>query len=50
MNPGIGIIGCGRIGQKRVAALGRWKLLICSDIDGGRAAALSSLNNILYIL
>ena len=43
MNPGIGIIGCGRIGHKRAAALGRWKLLACSDIDEGRAAALSSL-------
>ena len=43
MNPGIGIIGCGRIGQKRAAALGRWKLLACCDIDEGRADAISSL-------
>ncbi len=38
---GIGIVGCGLIGQKRVNALGSGgRLVACSDIDVGRAQNL----------
>ena len=42
-NPfGIGIIGCGLIGQKRSKALGAGgRLIACADIDAGRAANLA---------
>ena len=39
---GIGIIGCGLIGQKRAKALGNsWKLVACADIDIKRAQNLA---------
>lgn len=39
---GIGIIGCGLIGQKRAKALGTGgRLLACADIDAGRAENLA---------
>lgn len=39
---GVGIVGCGLIGQKRANALGkRGKLLACADIDGDRAKRLA---------
>ena len=39
---GIGIIGCGLIGQKRAKALGpEGKLIACADLDYARAAALA---------
>ncbi len=39
---GIGIIGCGLIGNKRANALGnKGKLLICCDIDGEKAENLA---------
>jgi predicted dehydrogenase len=41
MEHGVGIIGCGLIGQKRAKALGRARLLACADIDLGRAEALA---------
>lgn len=40
---GVGIIGCGLIGQKRAKALGRrGKLIACADINGERAKALAA--------
>jgi predicted dehydrogenase len=40
---GTAIIGCGLIGRKRAAALGRGaRLLACADLDGGRASALAA--------
>jgi len=42
MSLGIGIIGCGRIGQKRATSLGTGRLLACSDIDENRADSLAS--------
>jgi predicted dehydrogenase len=39
---GVGIIGCGLIGQKRANALGRGgRLLACADIDVSRAESLA---------
>jgi len=39
---GIGIIGCGLIGQKRARALGvGWHLVACADSQGQRAATLA---------
>ena len=38
---GVGIIGCGLIGQKRAKALGTGRLIACSDIDEARAKALT---------
>lgn len=41
---GIGIIGCGLIGQKRAKALGpRGRLIACADIAGERANALATV-------
>jgi predicted dehydrogenase len=41
MSLGIGIIGCGLIGQKRAKALGSGRLVACADIDELRAAQLA---------
>jgi predicted dehydrogenase len=41
--PGVAIIGCGLIGQKRAKALGRAQLRACSDLQLDRANALSRL-------
>lgn len=41
MSFGVGIIGCGLIGQKRAKALGKGRLVACADIDGVRAKALA---------
>lgn len=41
MSFGIGIIGCGLIGQKRAKALGDGRLLACADINEFRAKALA---------
>lgn len=39
---GIGIVGCGLIGQKRAKALGSGgRLVACADIDAGRAESLA---------
>ena len=39
---GIGIVGCGVIGQKRAKALGTGgRLVACADIDVGRAENLA---------
>ena len=41
MSVGIGIVGCGLIGQKRAKALGEGRLLACADVNEARAAALA---------
>lgn len=41
MSFGVGIIGCGLIGQKRAKALGEGRLVACADIDKARAKALA---------
>lgn len=42
MSLGIGIIGCGLIGQKRAKALGSGRLIACADQNPARAAALAA--------
>jgi predicted dehydrogenase len=39
--PGIAILGCGLIGQKRAKSLVGAKLRICADLDAGRAQQLA---------
>lgn len=39
--PGVAIIGCGLIGQKRARALGPARLLACADVDLPRAEQLA---------
>ena len=41
MSFGIGIIGCGLIGQKRAKSLGDGRLVACADVNEGRAKALA---------
>ena len=42
---GVGIIGCGLIGQKRAKALGQGgQLVACADLDVARAESLSGVN------
>lgn len=41
MNPGVVIVGCGLIGQKRARALKGARLVACADLDLGRARSLS---------
>lgn len=41
MNPGVAIVGCGLIGQRRAKALARASLTSCADLKRGRAEALS---------
>lgn len=41
MSFGIGIIGCGLIGQKRAKALGEGRLLGCADVNEARAKVLA---------
>lgn len=51
MNPkgkplGVGIVGCGLIGQKRAKALGRnGELVACADLDVARAESLARTSN-----
>jgi len=40
--PGVAIIGCGMIGQKRAKALNGARLLVCADLEAGRAQQLAS--------
>lgn len=43
---GVGIIGCGLIGQKRAKALGRGgELVACADLDVARAESLARTSN-----
>ena len=39
--PGVAIVGCGLIGQKRAKALGPARLMVCADLDLARAQALA---------
>jgi predicted dehydrogenase len=41
MSFGVGIIGCGLIGQKRAKALGEGRLLACADMSEARANVLA---------
>ncbi len=41
MSFGVGVIGCGLIGQKRAKALGEGRLVACADINEARAKALA---------
>ena len=43
VNPGVSIVGCGLIGQKRALALGEAKLVSCVDIDVERAQSIAAL-------
>ena len=38
---GVGIIGCGLVGQKRAKSLGAGRLIACADVNEGRAKALA---------
>ena len=40
--PGVAILGCGLIGQKRSKALGGAKLIVCADVDEKRAKSLAA--------
>lgn len=40
--PGVAIVGCGLIGQKRAKALGNARLVVCADIAKGRAEHLAA--------
>lgn len=40
--PGVAILGCGLIGQKRSKALGPARLVVCADVDEKRAKSLAS--------
>jgi predicted dehydrogenase len=41
VTPGVAIVGCGLVGQKRAKALGPARLLACVDIERDRAEALA---------
>lgn len=41
--PGVAIIGCGLIGQKRVRTLGPARLRACADVQIGRASQLAQM-------
>ena len=40
--PGVAILGCGLIGQKRSKVLGSAKLIVCADVDEKRAKVLAA--------
>ena len=40
--PGVAILGCGLIGQKRSKALAGAKLVVCADLDEKRASSLAA--------
>jgi predicted dehydrogenase len=42
MSYGLGIVGCGLIGEKRARAIGAGRLIACADVDEGRARAVAS--------
>lgn len=42
MTLSVAIVGCGRMGEKRAAALGADRLVACVDPDAGRALALAN--------
>ena len=41
-NPGVAILGCGLIGQKRSKTLAGAKLVVCADVDEKRAKSLAA--------
>jgi predicted dehydrogenase len=41
MSVGVGIIGCGLVGQRRAKALGKGRLIACADVNEMRAKALA---------
>jgi predicted dehydrogenase len=41
----VAIVGCGRMGEKRAAALGDDRVVACVDADASRAAALAQLHD-----
>ncbi len=41
INPGVAILGCGLIGQKRAKALEGARLVVCADVDEKRARLLA---------
>lgn len=41
MKLGVGIVGCGLIGQKRAKALGEGRLIACADVNESRARLLA---------
>jgi predicted dehydrogenase len=41
-NPGVAIVGCGLIGQKRAKALGAARLVACADVAASKAHALAA--------
>jgi predicted dehydrogenase len=45
MSLGVAIVGCGRTGRKRAAALPGARLMICADLDRERAEALARESN-----
>jgi predicted dehydrogenase len=45
MSFGVGIIGCGLIGQKRARSLGEGRLIACADIIDSSARALAGKSN-----
>ena len=47
MRLGVGIIGCGLIGQKRAKALGSGRLLACADLELGRAVLVAGKSKAL---
>ena len=48
MSLGIGIIGCGLIGQKRAKALGKGRLIACADINIVKAEDLGKKFNVQF--
>src|SRR6266542_2617592 len=40
--PGVAILGCGLIGQKRSKTLAGAKLVVCADVDEKRARSLAA--------
>lgn len=47
MSLGVGIIGCGLIGQKRAKALGKGRLVACADVNLKRATSIAQKSNAL---
>ena len=41
MSFGVGIVGCGLVGQKRARSLGEGRMIACADINEGKAKALA---------
>jgi len=48
-NLGVGIVGCGLIGQKRARALGSAPLVACADLIPERAQALAQTGSGVFV-